>query len=140
MNSPQNNLSPMQRQVLEQKATEVPFSGVLNDNKKPGTYVCGGCGAVLFSSDSKFDSGSGWPSFSDVVSESAVKTVDDFSHGMIRKEVVCSACGGHLGHLFDDGPKDSTGLRFCINSAALNFMSANNDEMIRGDGEKNETS
>jgi len=131
-----NNLSPEQERVLLQKGTEVPFSGVLNDNKKPGSYVCGNCGATLFSSNAKFDSGSGWPSFSDVIDEAAVDLIDDNSSGMTRTEVTCANCGGHLGHVFEDGPKETTGLRYCINSAALNFQSEDGSEMIKGDGDK----
>jgi len=113
-------LSPEQYYVLREKGTERPFSGKLLHNKKNGTYVCGACGNPLFSSDTKFDSGSGWPSFYDVVSEGAVELKPDDSLGMKRIEVLCNRCGGHLGHIFDDGPQ-STGKRYCINSLSLDF-------------------
>lgn len=106
--------------VLRKKGTEPPFSGNFVYNKEKGIYVCAGCGNELFSSDVKFDSGTGWPSFWDVISKSNVKLKSDNSLGMHRIEVICSRCGGHLGHVFDDGPKP-TGKRFCINSIALNF-------------------
>ena len=106
--------------VLRKKGTEPPFSGKLVYNKEKGIYVCTGCGNDLFSSDVKFDSGTGWPSFWDVISKSNVVLKSDNSLGMHRIEVTCSRCGGHLGHVFDDGPKP-TGKRFCINSVALRF-------------------
>ena len=106
--------------ILRKKATEPPFSDKLVYNKKKGIYICAGCGNELFSSDVKFDSGTGWPSFWDVISKSNVELESDNSLGMRRIEVTCNRCGGHLGHVFDDGPKP-TGKRFCINSAALKF-------------------
>ena len=112
-------LSPEQYAVLRQAATERPFIGDYVHEKAPGVYHCAGCGQALFSSDTKFDSGSGWPSFWDVLEEGRVDLHVDRSHGMVRTEVVCSRCGGHLGHMFDDGPRDTTGLRYCINSVAL---------------------
>jgi len=118
-------LSPDQYRILREKGTETPFSGALLHNKGDGMYYCAGCGAALFSSKDKFDSGSGWPSFSDVVKSDAVVLTDDTSHGMHRVEVSCKKCGGHLGHVFDDGPKDAGGKRYCINSGALDFKKEN---------------
>ena len=111
-------LTPEQYEVLRRKGTESPWSGVLNDCKEPGVYRCAGCGSELFRSDEKFDSGSGWPSFFAPAADDAVETEEDRSFFMKRTEVLCSTCGGHLGHVFDDGP-NPTGLRYCINSAAL---------------------
>lgn len=113
-------LTPEQYQVLREKGTERPYTGKYWDNKEEGTYKCAACGEILFESDTKFDSGCGWPSFYAPESQSKVATQDDYSHGMNRTEVLCSKCGGHLGHVFDDGP-NPTGLRYCINSASLNF-------------------
>ena len=112
-------LSPEQYAVLRQAGTERPFTGEYVDTKTPGVYKCAGCGQELFASDTKFHSGSGWPSFWDVIEEGRVDLRHDGSHGMVRTEVVCSRCGGHLGHMFEDGPRDQTGLRYCINSVAL---------------------
>ncbi len=112
-------LTPNQYAVLRQQATERPFTGEYVNSKKNGVYACAGCGQELFSSDTKYNSRSGWPSFWDVIDEGKVDLVEDLSHGMRRVEVVCSRCEGHLGHLFEDGPRDKTGLRYCINSLAL---------------------
>ncbi len=113
-------LKPEEYHVLREKGTEPPFTGKYLYNKDKGVYVCAGCGNELFSSEEKFDSGSGWPSFWAAISKEKVKYNIDNSHGMKRTEVVCARCGGHLGHVFDDGPKPSR-KRFCINSIALNF-------------------
>ena len=113
-------LSDEELHILREKGTEPPFSGRFVYSKKKGVYVCAGCGNPLFSSDTKFDSGSGWPSFWDVISEDRIDLKPDFSLGTKRTEVVCSRCGGHLGHVFDDGPKPS-GKRYCINSLSLRF-------------------
>ena len=107
-------------QILRKKGTELAFTGKYVNYKKDGVYVCAGCGNPLFSSENKFDSGSGWPSFWDVISKESVELKSDNSFGMKRVEVVCSRCGGHLGHVFDDGPRP-TGKRFCINSLSLNI-------------------
>ena len=114
-------LTPEQFAVTRQHATERPFTGKLLHNKAEGTYECVACGLPLFSSKTKFDSGSGWPSFWDMIQTGNVELRQDNSYGMQRAEVVCARCGSHLGHVFEDGPQETTGLRYCINSVSLKF-------------------
>lgn len=114
-------LSDDAKNVLQNKATEPPFSGALLSEHRPGVFACANCGQVLFDSNHKFESGSGWPSFYDLAKVGAVKLVDDSTLGMERTEVVCGKCDGHLGHLFEDAYNTPTGKRYCINSLALNF-------------------
>lgn len=116
-------LTPEQYRILREKGTERAFTGEYNDTKTPGTYVCAGCGQPLFSSEHKFDSGSGWPSFYKPIESDNVDTETDRAFGMVRTEILCSRCGGHLGHVFEDGPKP-TGLRYCVNSASLELEPA----------------
>lgn len=123
----ERRLSPEQYAVMRERGTERAHSGALLHEKREGTYNCSACGNPLFASSAKFDSGSGWPSF-DQALEGAVETVDDFSHGMQRVEVICARCKSHLGHVFNDGPKETTGQRFCLNSVCLDLKPKEVDE------------
>lgn len=113
-------LTPAEFNILREKGTEYAFTGEYFNHKEKGVYVCAGCGNELFTSESKYDSGCGWPSFYEPINEEKVGESEDRSHGMVRTEIVCNKCGGHLGHVFPDGPKP-TGLRYCVNSASLDF-------------------
>ena len=117
------SLTPEQFAVLREKGTERAFTGRYWNTKDDGTYVCAGCGEALFTSADKFDSGCGWPSYTRAITEGRITERTDTTHGMLRTEVVCTQCGGHLGHVFDDGPTP-TGQRYCINSASLEFKKA----------------
>lgn len=116
-----DNLTAEQLQVIRDGGTEAPFTGKLYNNHAKGMYKCANCGIMLFSSDTKFDSGTGWPSFDKPENLEAVELLQDTSYGMVRTEVRCKNCGAHLGHVFDDGPKETTGKRYCINSCSLDF-------------------
>ncbi|MFP1721430.1 peptide-methionine (R)-S-oxide reductase MsrB [Lonsdalea quercina] len=131
--SPQrDNLTEIQRYVTQQRGTEPPFSGKLLHNKQTGIYHCLCCKQPLFYSDNKFDSGCGWPSFDQPVSAEAIRYLDDNSHNMHRVEIRCGNCDAHLGHVFPDGPKETTGERYCVNSASLSFIDAENNQKIDG--------
>ncbi|TCV99950.1 peptide-methionine (R)-S-oxide reductase MsrB [Biostraticola tofi] len=125
------SLSDMQRYVTQERGTEPPYSGKLLQNKRTGQYDCLVCSAPLFFSDSKYDSGCGWPSFYQPVSDSAIRFLDDVSHGMQRIEIRCGNCDAHLGHVFPDGPQP-TGERYCVNSASLRFKDQENGDVIDG--------
>jgi len=114
-------LTPEEYYILREKGTERPFSGKYNDFFEKGYYACAACGNKLFESTTKYNSSCGWPSFDQAI-EGSVKYTKDTSHGMVRVEVTCAKCDGHLGHVFDDGPKDTTGTRYCMNSVSLKFV------------------
>ena len=114
-------LDQQQYNVLRKKSTEIPFTGKYWNNKEKGMYVCAGCGTKLFNSDAKFESGTGWPSFDKPENMKNIELKQDSNFGMARTEVLCKKCGGHLGHVFDDGPRNTTGKRYCINSCSLEF-------------------
>ena len=116
-----DRLTPEQYHVLREHGTERAFTGRYETNKATGVYMCAGCGAPLFASDAKFDSGSGWPSYTAPIEGEAVEAFRDDSHGMARVEVRCARCDGHLGHVFPDGPREAGGMRYCVNSASLAF-------------------
>ena len=123
---PEESLTPEQFHICREKGTEPAFTGKYWDHHEPGVYHCAGCDAALFSSDTKFESGSGWPSFHSPLTNSCLLETKDFSYGMVRREVSCSRCGGHLGHVFEDGPLP-TGLRYCINSVSISFKPETKD-------------
>ena len=118
-------LTPDQFRIVREKGTEAPGTGEYLDNHEAGAYNCVACGTELFSSETKFESGSGWPSFYDVAKAGTVELHEDKSYGMVRTEAICTHCGAHLGHVFNDGPKETTGQRYCINSVSLKFAPKN---------------
>ena len=126
-----SKLSNEEYQVLRKKGTERPFTGKYSNFFEPGVYVCKGCGAELFSSETKFDAHCGWPSFYEGINKTGIIETKDLSMGMERIEVTCANCGGHLGHVFDDGPADKTGLRYCINSVSLGFIPKQTSDSIK---------
>lgn len=132
-----SHLSAAQRAVLFEGVTEAPFSGEHLTRNEGGTYCCAACGAALFGSTSKFDSGCGWPAFSQPVSETSLTAAEDRSLGMERTEIVCGQCGGHLGHVFSDGPAP-TGLRYCVNSLALAFSPEGGEDVVSGKGRRDD--
>ena len=117
----QKLLTPEQYHVARQKGTERPWTSAFENNNEVGTYYCAACGNALFRSDTKFESGCGWPSFYEALDKTKIIEKLDKSHGMMRMEIMCAKCGGHLGHVFNDGPQDKTGLRYCVNSVSLDF-------------------
>jgi len=119
-----NDLTDQEYYVLREKGTDRPSEGGLTSHFEKGTYHCAACNLQLFESNSKFESHCGWPSFDDAI-EGTVNYVRDISHGMIRTEIICAACDGHLGHIFDDGPKETTGKRYCVNTSSIKFVKAN---------------
>ena len=121
MNMINRNLTDKEKYILFEGGTEAPFSGALLDEKRSGNFVCKNCGALLFESDTKFNSGTGWPSFTEPANRKHVILKEDTSHGMVRTEVMCANCNAHLGHVFSDGPQDKGGKRYCINSTCLMF-------------------
>lgn len=122
------HLTDEQYEVLREKGTEAPFTGAYIDNHDDGTYRCAACGQELFASDTKFESGSGWPSFTDPINTKHLEFHQDTTHGMLRTEIACANCGAHLGHVFDDGPVEQGGLRYCVNSISLDFEAAGKEE------------
>jgi peptide-methionine (R)-S-oxide reductase len=123
-----DKLSAEEYRVCREKGTEPPFSGEYNDNRRAGSYRCKCCGEELFDSDAKYDSGCGWPSFDQPVADDAIRYEEDNSLGMQRVEIMCQRCGCHLGHVFPDGPRETTGQRYCVNSLSLDFEAREDDE------------